>query len=162
FLWSYRALPPQAARAFRLLSLATGPDIGLDACAALFGTQQVVARALLNVLLAAHLVQEHQRNRYRMHDLLRIFSSECLRDDEPAAAREQAASRLVDWFVRGSDAASRMISPQRRCVRPPEETADYPAFQNYDAALEWFSVEHRNMAAAVELADEWRIYDLTW
>ena len=161
FLWSYRALPAEAARAFRLLSLATGPDIGLDACAALLGTQQAVARALLDVLVAAHLVQEHRRNRYRMHDLLRIFSGECLRNDESPAARQQAVSRLVDWFVRVADDASRVITPQRRRVLSSVPTED-SAFQTYDAALDWFSVEHRNVAAAVKLAAEWRIYDLTW
>ena len=161
FLWSYRALPTEAARAFRLLSLATGPDIGLDACAALFGTQRAVARALLDDLVAAHLVQEHRRNRYRMHDLLRIFSSECLRDDESVAAHQEAVSRLVDWFVRAADAASHLIAPQRRRVLSPVAPDD-SAFQTYDAALEWFSVEHRNVAAAVELAAEWRLYDLTW
>jgi tetratricopeptide (TPR) repeat protein len=159
--WSYRALPLEAARAFRLLGLATGPDIGLDACAALLGTQQAVARALIDVLVAAHLVQEHRRNRYRMHDLLRIFSSECLRDDESPVDREQAVSRLVDWFAHAADAASRVIAPLRRRVLSPAAGED-PAFGTYDAALEWFSVEHRNVAAAVELAAEWRSYDLSW
>jgi tetratricopeptide (TPR) repeat protein len=161
FIWSYRALPPEAARGFRLLSLATGPDIGLDACAALLGTRPAVARALLDALVAAHLVQEQQRNRYRMHDLLRIFSSECLRDDEPAAARQQAAAGLVDWYVRTADAASRVLAPQQRRVLTAI-AADDSAFTTYDAALEWFSVEHRNLAAAVELAAERGIYDLSW
>jgi tetratricopeptide (TPR) repeat protein len=160
FLWSYRALPPDAARAFRLLSLATGPDIGLDACAALLGSQRAVARALLNVLVAAHLVQEHRRNRYRMHDLLRIFSSECLHSDETPQARQEAVGRLLDWFVRAADAASRVIAPQRRPVLSP--VADDSAFLTYDAALEWFCLEHRNVAAVVELAAEWRSYDLAW
>ncbi|MEA2462072.1 MAG: hypothetical protein QOH90_2249, partial [Actinomycetota bacterium] len=160
FLWSYRALQPEAARAFRLLSLATGPDLGLDACAALLGTQPAAARALLDILAAAHLVQEHRRNRYRMHDLLRIFSSECFRDDEPAAARQQAASRLVNWFVHAADAASQVLAPHRRRVL--SIVADDSGFPTYDAALEWYSVEHRNASAAVQLAAEWRLYDLAW
>ena len=160
FLWSYLALPAEAATAFRLLSLATGPDIGLDACAALLGAQPAVARALLDVLVAAHLVQEHRRNRYRIHDLLRIFSSECLRDYEPPTARQEAVSRLVDWVVRGADLANQVLAPHRRRVLPT--AADRSGFQTYDAALEWYSVEHRNAAAAVQLAAEWCLYDLAW
>ena len=71
-------------------------------------------------------------------------------------------SGLVDWFVRTADAASQVIAPRRRRVLS-SRTAGDSAFQTYDAAaLEWFSVEQRNAPAAVELAAEWGLYDLSW
>ncbi|MFL6139688.1 MAG: ATP-binding protein [Frankiaceae bacterium] len=159
--WSYRALPPDAARTFRLLSLAAGPDIGLDACAALLGTERTAARVLLRALLAAHLVQEYQPNRYRMHDLLRIFARECLDRDESPAGHQAAVSRLLGWFLRTANAASQMIAPLRRSMLLATE-ADESLFQTYHEALEWFSVEHRNIAAAIELGAERGAHDIIW
>lgn len=45
FRWSYRALPPDAARTFRLLGLHPGPDISLDAAAVLTAQERRRARS---------------------------------------------------------------------------------------------------------------------
>jgi tetratricopeptide (TPR) repeat protein len=159
--WSYRALPPQAARAFRLLSLVTGPDVGLDPCAALLDTDRAGARVLLRALAGAHLVQEYQPNRFRMHDLLRIFARECLHADELPAAQQAAVSRLLGWFLRTANAASQVITPLRRHTLIPTEVGESP-FQTYDQALNWLSVEHRNVTAAIDLGAERGAHDLVW
>lgn len=51
---------PAAARMFRLLSLPTGPDIGVGAAAALAGVSSAQARRLLDTLVGAHLLQESE------------------------------------------------------------------------------------------------------
>ena len=56
--------------------------------------------------------------------------------------------------------ASQTIAPHRRRVL--SVAGDDDVFPTCDAVLEWYSVEHRNVAAAVELAAEWRMYDLAW
>jgi hypothetical protein len=58
FAWSYRALPPDAARLFRLLGLHPGPEFGLHAAAALAGTGIPRIRQLLDILAGAHLLEQ--------------------------------------------------------------------------------------------------------
>lgn len=68
FAWSYRALSPAAARAFRLLGLNPGPDIGLEAAAALLDQPSAAARALLDALAGTHLIEQTAPARYALHD----------------------------------------------------------------------------------------------
>jgi hypothetical protein len=81
FSWSYRHLPAQAARAFRLLGLYPGSDLDPQAAAALTDTSVDGARQLLDLLARAHLIQPARRHasdtsRYGMHDLLRAYATQ--------------------------------------------------------------------------------------
>src|SRR6185437_3879178 len=71
FSWSYRNLPADAARTFRLLGLHPGQDLDVYAAAALAGVPVDQARRLLGALGRAHLVQPTAASRYSMHDLLK-------------------------------------------------------------------------------------------
>ncbi|MEE1829776.1 AfsR/SARP family transcriptional regulator [Streptomyces sp. SP17KL33] len=73
---SYRLLPPEHARLFRLLSLHPGPDLDADTAAALAGLPVRRARHLLDGLADAHLVMEHTPGRYTQHALLRALATE--------------------------------------------------------------------------------------
>jgi DNA-binding SARP family transcriptional activator len=74
FSWSYAALPPAAARMFRLLGLHPGPEISLPAAAALCATDKRQTRRLLETLAGVHLLHESAHDRYRFHDLLRMYA----------------------------------------------------------------------------------------
>lgn len=74
FSWSYRALPLPAARLFRLLGWHPGPDHCAAAAAALAGVDLPGARRLLDVLRAAHLIEQTAPDRFVMHDLLRLYA----------------------------------------------------------------------------------------
>jgi DNA-binding SARP family transcriptional activator len=85
FSWSYRHLPAQAARAFRLLGIYPGPDLDPQVTAAVTQTSEDGARQLLDLLARAHLIQPARRypaetGRYGMHDLLRAYATQ-LADD---------------------------------------------------------------------------------
>jgi hypothetical protein len=67
---SYHALEADEAATFRLLGMHPGSDISLAAVATLFGQRETAARTQMQRLCRAHLVTEHQRDRYRLHDLL--------------------------------------------------------------------------------------------
>ncbi|MBX6766862.1 MAG: hypothetical protein IRY90_06890 [Actinomadura rubrobrunea] len=90
FSWSYAKsyakLAPETARAFRLLALHPGPEIGVRAAAALLGEPLDDTRRLLTALVRVHLLEECGRERYRYHDLLRIYAAE--------RAREEAVEQL--------------------------------------------------------------------
>jgi DNA-binding SARP family transcriptional activator/DNA-binding XRE family transcriptional regulator len=71
---SYRALPSDVQRHFRLLAAHAPQDLGVDSVAALAGTTRTAARRTLNLLLREHLVTVRAANRYRVPDLLRAYA----------------------------------------------------------------------------------------
>jgi transcriptional regulator with XRE-family HTH domain len=85
FALSYQDQPPAVRRMFRLLALAPGPDVGVDVAAALAGAAATDAVRLLEELVSAHLVQRSESDRYGQHDLLRRYSGELVRAEEPDA-----------------------------------------------------------------------------
>ncbi len=76
FSWSYRALAPQPARMFRLLGLHTGPELSASAAAALANSTTARVRPLLTTLVRRNLLAEVAPDRYRLHELLRIYAAE--------------------------------------------------------------------------------------
>ncbi|MGV9311933.1 BTAD domain-containing putative transcriptional regulator [Streptomyces sp. NPDC003691] len=80
FLRSYRALPPEHAALFRLLSRHPGPGITPASAAALSGPPVREARARLGVLADVHLLTEDGPGRYALHPLLRSFAAELAED----------------------------------------------------------------------------------
>jgi DNA-binding SARP family transcriptional activator len=82
FSWSYRVLAPQPARMFRLLGLHTGPELSASAAAALANSTTARVRPLLTTLVRRNLLQEVARDRYRLHELLRIYAAEHLTGED--------------------------------------------------------------------------------
>ncbi|MEU2408067.1 BTAD domain-containing putative transcriptional regulator [Streptomyces rubiginosohelvolus] len=96
FELSYRTLPDEARRMFRLLGQLPGPDLTVDAAAALAGTTPAASAALLACLADAHLVRE-RAGRFGLDVLLRSYARELIGTDEAHTARR----RLVLSRARG-------------------------------------------------------------
>ncbi|TPQ19461.1 AfsR/SARP family transcriptional regulator [Streptomyces sporangiiformans] len=94
FACSYRSLPPDSARLFRLLSVHPGPDIATDAAAALADHPARRVRLILDELADAHLLTEHTPGRYTQHDLLRVFAAELSAEHDSLTERQAARQRL--------------------------------------------------------------------
>jgi DNA-binding SARP family transcriptional activator len=152
FSWSYRSLSAQAARLFRLLGLAAGPDADAHACAALLGTPVAEARRTLDELTRAHLVEEHSPDRFQAHDLLRAYARGRAEADEPGADRDRAVRRLTDYLLHTAYRAERLLDPQHSPVTiplaPPAPGAPERTFPDMAAALAWCTAEHENLLAA--------------
>ncbi|MBG0814892.1 BTAD domain-containing putative transcriptional regulator [Planomonospora sp. ID82291] len=71
FTVSYEQLGTAERRMFRLLGTVPGRDIEPHAAAALAGVSAVEAEELLESLLDAHMLLQHEPGRYTLHDLLR-------------------------------------------------------------------------------------------
>lgn len=99
------AAPVSAKRAFRLLGLAPGPDIGLPAAAALLDTSRDHSERTLETLVDVHLLETPAPGRYRFHDLIRLYAAERADEEEPAAGRSAALQRLLAWHAATEDAA---------------------------------------------------------
>lgn len=155
FSLSYRALPSASARMFRRIGLHPGAEVSLGAAAALFGGAVVEAEPICDHLVSAHLIEEIDTNRYRVHDLLKIYAAEKAQEDETTEARTCARDRMLSWYLSTAQAASRMLSPNRTYVDHGIPTADgTPVFTSYDDAADWCEAERVNLALAASTAAE--------
>ncbi|MGC4950367.1 BTAD domain-containing putative transcriptional regulator [Streptomyces sp. DT224] len=93
FETSYRALPDEAARMFRLLGLFSGGLITVSAAAGLAGTTEQEAAGVLRLLARRHLLREAGGGLYRIHELMRLYAAECA-EREPLTHRSAVVARL--------------------------------------------------------------------
>lgn len=164
FSWSYRSLSDEAARLFRLMGLPTGPDIGLDALAALAGRSKRDLRRPLAELLRANLVERQEPGRYRYHDLLRAYAAECASTDEPAESRQAAVRRLLDFYLRTSAAADAQTTGHARHFTPETPGSDVSglAFDDDGGAIAWWEAERHNLRAAIKQAERSGLWEHSW
>ncbi|MFJ2766747.1 BTAD domain-containing putative transcriptional regulator [Streptomyces sp. NPDC087300] len=139
------------------------------AAAAAAGIGLAEARAGLDRLAAAHLVQEAGPGRYSLHDLVRIYARGLPRAEAPDAVTR----RLVDHWLRAQHAAVDVFDPTGSRTVPLPEGLEagppVPRFADCDAVFGWFLKEQESLMAAVSAAarldDEdrtWRIAALLW
>ena len=154
FSWSYRALAPAPARAFRLLGLHPGQDISTAAAAALLDTPVPGTRQLLGTLTGGHLLEETGRDRYQFHDLVRVYAAECAQDGEPQAHQSAAIWRLLTWYMHTADAFHRILNPDNRHLGldlPPPASRP-PAFTTHRQAWRWAESELANLVPVLRKA----------
>lgn len=148
---SYLALKPEFARLFRLLSLVPGPDFAAEAVAALAQLSAERSDRLLAHLVTANLVQQTASDRYRLHDLLRLYSRERCEIEENVQEVAGARSRLFVYYVRQLDAVADVLyATWVRLPRSESETRlPLPVFANSAAAIAWTDDEGLNVIAAI-------------
>jgi hypothetical protein len=117
FSRSLRNLTPDAARSFRLLGLHPGPDIDPYATAALADTILAHARAALDALVRAHLIQPIGLGRYGMHDLLRAYASSLAMHSETDDQRA-TLTRLFDYYIGTTAIAMDRLHPAEAATGP--------------------------------------------
>jgi tetratricopeptide (TPR) repeat protein len=154
FAWSYRALPVDAARLFRMLGLHPTGEFSVAAAAALAATGPRQVRRLLVWLVATHMVEQTAADRYRFHDLLRAYANDQARSEQEPQESERAVQRALAWYLHAADAAQVCIAPHEPRVAldlldPEVEPA---AFRDEAAAMRWFETESENLAAATRTA----------
>lgn len=165
FAYSYRRLHGEQARVFRLLGLHPGPAIPLTAVAALTGLDRRSARRAVEDLVRVSLVEAVAPERYRLHDLLRLYAAERAREDEDRGARQAALRRLGLWYVRSVDAAQRTVLPSIGTPDPPGrplDLPDVPVFASVDAAMRWFEAEKQNLVELLQALVAAGQHDLAW
>ncbi|WP_433233386.1 ATP-binding protein [Micromonospora sp. CA-248260] len=155
FAWSYRGLGTTAARLFRLLGLHPGPDVSVPAAAALAGVPAAEVRQPLDALVTAHLVEQHAPARYHLHDLLRAYAVDQVRQFEGEEDRRHALRRVLEWYLHSADAALAQSLPFNRTVALDPPAGVVPlAFAGPAEADAWFDVERDNLVAATRTAAE--------
>ncbi|BFO18528.1 tetratricopeptide repeat protein [Streptomyces sp. KM77-8] len=176
FSWSYRRLPTEVARAFRLISLHPGPEIDAHAAAALIGDPPrepdgppehepdgwraarpdgpAPSVRALTVLARAHLLQPVGPGRYSTHDLLRAYGYRLTRTRDSDDERQAALSRLFDHYLGTAAAAMDALYPaeghHRPAVKPVVDAS--PIAGDPVAARAWLDAERPALAAVCAIA----------
>ncbi|MEV7773626.1 tetratricopeptide repeat protein [Kitasatospora sp. NPDC086791] len=103
FELSYRRLPAESRLVLRRCALTAGPDFTAAVAADYAGCSPARTELLLEQLVDAGLVQPAAPDRYRLHDLVRLYAGERLGVDETpeelAEARTRAGRRILDRAV---------------------------------------------------------------
>ncbi|SDI96797.1 AfsR/SARP family transcriptional regulator [Nonomuraea jiangxiensis] len=156
FSWSYGALDASAARLFRLLGTAPGPDISATAAASLAGLPLRTTQSLLGELTRASLLVEHVPGRYTFHDLLRAYAGEQARVLDSESDLREARHRLLDHYVHLACAAALKLDPQREPIAldPPRAGVVLIPSPDRSEAFDWFVTEYQGLLAAVLTAGD--------
>ncbi|HTF10677.1 MAG TPA: BTAD domain-containing putative transcriptional regulator [Asanoa sp.] len=148
---SYARLTPDEQRIFRFLGVVPGPDVTVEATAALAAQPAPVVESMLDRLVAVHLVDATTPNRYAMHDLVRQYAAERFQHEHVGDERERALARLFAWYLRTTDAAVDLLRPT--IVRLPRDgSTGATRFPDAEQALAWLDAERANLIAAVTSA----------
>ena len=154
FSWSYRQLSLEAARLFRLMSLALSPGVTAEACSSLAGRDPADVRTALAELAEVALVTEHEAGCYSSHVLVRAYAEELLLAHESVLERETATSRLLQHYLHSSFNAQALLQPYRAPIvpapPPPGVTPEHPA--TFHEAIVWFTAHREVLLEAVRHA----------
>jgi DNA-binding SARP family transcriptional activator len=152
------------ARVFRLLGLWQGSSISLAAAAALVGEPEDDIADALESLVDANLLESPAPDRYRFHDLLKVYATERAQTGESVEDQLAAVGRLIRWYVRTADAAAQVVAPHRYHVPLPEDDQriSSQALSSPAAALTWYDQERSNVLSASRQAAAVGRHDLAW
>lgn len=163
---SYRLLPPDAARLYRLLGwLPFGVfDAGVAAVAADLDTR--TAKRLLRLLVKASLVEAMSDGRYRMHDLVRLHARERAAEEEPRTEQAALTERVATHYLVLTAFADRALRKERLRIADLSDLlrdADDPfATAGGPPPLEWLDTEHPAILAVLRAAVGYELYTLAW
>jgi DNA-binding SARP family transcriptional activator len=168
---SYRTLGIDHRGPFRLFGLLDGPDLPCWIVAALLDCPVWRAEELIEGLVDARLLEPAGRDglgqdRYRCHDLVRLFAREQALGTDPPELLRSALARVFGALLTAASEADRCL-PSRRLRLPdqaPPAAAIDPAVLELagSAPLAWFETHHGLLIGAVDQAAEAGLPELSW
>jgi tetratricopeptide (TPR) repeat protein/CRP-like cAMP-binding protein len=166
---SYRALPPGLRRTFRYLGLMTGPDVGVESCAALLDEAVPDTLRRLRALHRLHLVAGKgvpgadcgasgngpgpgKGDRFMVHDLLRVFAKERVLLEDSEAERTEAVRRLLTHYLATAMRAGDALGRPRRVLHDRAVSPPATLESERERHLTWFESERGNLVDAAHQA----------
>jgi tetratricopeptide (TPR) repeat protein len=161
---SARALPAEAARMYRLMSLFPGTHFDSGLAAATASVPRGEAKRWLGRLTDANLLDDAEQGQYRFHDLTRLHAQERAETEEADEARDEAIRRMLDWYLDAVAHACRTVTPYRTDLvvdvrYPPAQPL---RFDSSGAALDWLDRELPNVMAVARLAATRHVWSVAW
>jgi predicted HTH transcriptional regulator/tetratricopeptide (TPR) repeat protein len=147
---SYQSLPGAEKSMFAQLGLIPGPDFDAYTAACLTETEISATTDLLDSLISHNLLAQDTADRYRFHELVRMYA----RTLGPST-QTSAIDRLLDYYLYEAQAADRHIERPFPAISRPAVVAVPSAGPRLYApaqARAWISAELANLDAAVYYA----------
>jgi tetratricopeptide (TPR) repeat protein len=164
FEWSYQRLTVEQARLFRRLGLHPGPEISLPVAAAVAGLDTTRTRRLLDALADVHLIQAVARNRYRFHDLLRLYAIERAERDDSDSERDHVCRTVLQWYGHHVKTSHGLRGPAYSTWHPALDLTSPAdpvlAFTSFADAWAWFEIERDNLIASANHAVRHNLHKL--
>ncbi|MGI5239233.1 helix-turn-helix domain-containing protein [Dactylosporangium sp. CA-139066] len=139
FEMSYEQLPARTRHLFRAASMVPGADFGAALAGVLGDIPVTSAEDELDDLVDLSLLETAQGGRYRFHDLVRLYASQRLEQEDPAEAVAEARNRMVGWLVQTLTAAGQWFEPGGVVT----------AFDSREDAEAWIRVESEHWFSAL-------------
>ncbi|MFE0025510.1 AAA family ATPase [Amycolatopsis sp. NPDC059021] len=167
---AYADLDPEAARAYRYLSLHRGPWLTIEAAAAMLDRPRAATQALLDRLAEATLLTEHQGGRFGFDLRAYQHATELRQSCDETEDTLAALRRLVTHYRATATAADAVLDPHRPHISPAYNDLPAPSpFPDAAAARGWFESDMDNIVAAVLDCHAlgwctlcWQIVEATW
>ena len=119
---SYRKLPAQTRKAFRLLAAIPDTQITPRLAAVVTGLDERKVGRRLDEILAAHLLDRSDRDGVlQFHDLLRLYARERLEDEEKPADVKATELRVIRSILPPAVRAGRTLRPDMLSTLRPDE-----------------------------------------
>jgi tetratricopeptide (TPR) repeat protein len=149
---------------FRRLSWHPSHEFEIPAAAALAGIPQHEAANALVELGDTHLITEIGHERYRFHDLVRLYAEERAQAEETDAHRAAGVSRLLRYYLHRADAADHLLTRRSSCVpfNHKQIDTDPTVFTDQRQAANWCERERANLMAAIHQASEHGEHTVAW
>jgi tetratricopeptide (TPR) repeat protein len=147
---SYRHLRPESSRLFRLLGIAPGSILPLDAVIALTGEEPAKAKRSIEDLCRNHLLALDRDRRCIMQGLLQAYAAHLADAPDHRTESEAGLSRLGSWYATLTTAAALALgSPMRPRIADPAPS-DAQVFSSGRAAQSWYRDEADNLTVLVQ------------
>jgi tetratricopeptide (TPR) repeat protein len=150
---SYAQLSEGQRVLFRRLGEHPGGEFDAYAAAALHGTDLAAGRSGLEKLYDRYLLTEISHGRYRMHDLIREHARDLADRLDPDQDREQAVSRLLDYYQRAAVAANTFDPRFARVTAAlwlAPSPVEVPTLADREQALSWVQAERASLLACLD------------
>ncbi|MFD5451869.1 ATP-binding protein [Streptomyces sp. NPDC003470] len=155
FALSYRQLPPDSRTVLRRAALAAGADFGPETAALLAGLSHDEAVACAEELTDAGLLQSDAgAERYRFHDLLRLYAAEQVEAEDGPEGRDAALDRTASWMLRRATAAALHFDVDHERAAPQGDPDPETAPTGREEARAWLEAERAQWLAALRRAHD--------
>jgi tetratricopeptide (TPR) repeat protein/transcriptional regulator with XRE-family HTH domain len=159
FALSHAQLSGEGRALFRRLAHVPGLDFAAPIVAVLTGSDPDDAEDRLDELVELGLLQAEGADRFRFHDLIRLFAAERLRVEEPAGNRAATRNRMIRWLLETTIVAGRRFGPGP--AAPPRGWAGHVPLGSVEEAAYWLQTETGNWLAALrETGDDQLIVEV--
>jgi DNA-binding SARP family transcriptional activator len=168
---TYDALPPHAARLFRLLGLVAAESLPMWVVAALLDDDTARSTDALELLVDSQLVDvtavnRHGQPRFVFHDIIRLFARELLADHQEDQAGTTALERvLAGWLAQVERAHRKIYGGDFTVLRgsAPRLWLDGGHMNSVvEDPLAWLDTERQNLCLAVGQAADRGLSELSW